>query len=175
MPLTWDTLLEIQAESRAEAIPLTEAMLEWDEQAIRQHFESLSQSNLAAACESCDLSTESSIDPHKKGLVLVARRIWDGLSDVCMESNDDSMLCVAVEGQTIVHAGSLSELPVAWRNSPRCDFGDSTIMPGLIDAHVHMEFDPCFPLHEQPPLDHEALMQRMQVSLLLCADSMACA
>ena len=36
------------------------------------------------------------------------------------------------------------------------------VTPGLIDAHVHIEFDPCFPLHEQPPLDEARQLRRMR-------------
>lgn len=96
-------------------------------------------------------------------MVLVARRLWDGVSDECLEAGPADSLCLALDHGRIAYAGSLAALSAQWSAVERKDFGDCTIMPGLIDAHVHMESDPCFPLHDQPRLDEEALLKRMQV------------
>jgi hypothetical protein len=107
------------------------------------------------ACEKSDASTSS------ERQLLIASRIWDGLSDVCMEADAGDRLCVAVERSRITFVGSITELPLAHRQDPQYDYGDCTIMPGLIDAHVHLEMDPCFGLHGQPLLAEAELLRRM--------------
>jgi imidazolonepropionase-like amidohydrolase len=46
---------------------------------------------------------------------------------------------LVVEGDRIVHIGALSE---AYRHHPRVDGTGLTVMPGLIDAHVHLSMAP---------------------------------
>lgn len=71
-------------------------------------------------------------------------------------------MCVVVVGETIEYAGAFGELPTKWAELPQHEFGDATIMPGLIDAHVHMEFDPAYALHAQPALSQAETVRRMQ-------------
>lgn len=48
--------------------------------------------------------------------------------------------CVVVENGTIAWVGSLADLPEPYRDRPR-QHVSGTIMPGLIDTHVHLGFD----------------------------------
>ncbi|KAL1526708.1 hypothetical protein AB1Y20_015408 [Prymnesium parvum] len=160
MPLTWERLLELQAENYAEDLPLSPSMLQWDEAAARRHFEHPTDVAFAMDDLSCQLSAAAE-GPSEDDQLLIARRIWDGLSDVCMEAADGS-LCVVLRRGRIGFAGHLSDLPPQFECVARVDYGECTIMPGLIDAHVHLESDPCFPLHGQPPLADAALLQAMQ-------------
>jgi len=72
-------------------------------------------------------------------------------------------MCVAVLGELIAFVGSLAELPAELARLNRVDYGDATIMPGLIDAHVHIEFDPRYGLHDQPELSVSQHDRQMQV------------
>ncbi len=48
---------------------------------------------------------------------------------------------VVVGDRTVDWAGAAAGLPVRYAALPRTDYPDSTIMPGLIDSHVHLGFD----------------------------------
>ena len=79
-------------------------------------------------------------------------------------------MCVAVAGETIAYAGARSGLPARYAELPQHEFGDATIMPGLIDCHVHIEFDPGHALHSQPTLsqaEHTRQMQARARSMVL--------
>ncbi|WP_435122472.1 amidohydrolase family protein [Micromonospora tulbaghiae] len=58
---------------------------------------------------------------------------------------DDELLtpdaAVAVVGRRILWAGPRAELPEVLRGLDECDLGGLTLLPGLIDAHVHLAFD----------------------------------
>eukprot|EP00966_Prymnesium_polylepis_P191873 4446317-Prymnesium_polylepis.1 len=79
MVLTWDRLLQLQAELRAEDVALSPSMLEWDERRAIHYFQhpdevgGFDAASAAAASAAHDW-------------LLVAPRIWDGLSDVCMQA-----------------------------------------------------------------------------------------
>ncbi|CAE6957522.1 unnamed protein product [Symbiodinium natans] len=80
--------------------------------------------------------------------------LWDGSSEEASPRQ-----CVIVRGQRIVRVCSVQEavdldLPV--EHYPGC-----TVMPGLIDAHVHMEFSEHFPLHQQPEFTAMQLREAM--------------
>ena len=55
-------------------------------------------------------------------------RLWDGVADAYADANS-----IAVEGEVIVGVG---------RDLPGEDCAGLTVVPGLIDAHVHMVLDP---------------------------------
>ena len=57
-------------------------------------------------------------------------RLWDGVADAYAEANS-----IAVEGETIAHIG---------RDLDGEDCGGMAVVPGLIDAHVHMVLDPAY-------------------------------
>jgi imidazolonepropionase-like amidohydrolase len=48
---------------------------------------------------------------------------------------------VVVGDGTVDWAGPAAELPPQFAATPRSDYPDSTILPGLIDSHVHLGFD----------------------------------
>ena len=48
---------------------------------------------------------------------------------------------VVIGERTVDWAGPAGALPAEYAALPRTDYPDSTIMPGLIDSHVHLGFD----------------------------------
>src|SRR5919204_1700304 len=48
---------------------------------------------------------------------------------------------VVVGDRTVDWAGPAAALPAEYAALPRADYPDSTILPGLIDSHVHLGFD----------------------------------
>lgn len=69
-----------------------------------------------------------------------AERVFDGLSDEIMRDG-----VVVVEEGRIVEIASAKATPAV---SELMDLGDATIMPGLIDAHVHLVWSACGMPHE---------------------------
>src|SRR5216684_6584876 len=65
-----------------------------------------------------------------KAIVLKAARLFDGTSDTIIRNG-----AVIVQGNRIVSAGVNLAIPV---NAQVIDLGDVTLLPGLIDAHVHL-------------------------------------
>jgi hypothetical protein len=119
----------------------------------------------ALVCEACSALLGGCDDCDKVDqppLLVVARRLWDGLSDTCVEG--DCGVCVAVVDGRIKFAGLVEHLPEHLRVPAEVYFGDAdtTLMPGLIDSHVHIEFDPLHGLHTQPRMSEEALMNAMR-------------
>src|ERR1700734_3392432 len=50
---------------------------------------------------------------------------------------------VVIAEHAVGWAGPAASLPAAYAELPRTDYPDSTIMPGLIDSHVHLGFAGC--------------------------------
>ena len=48
---------------------------------------------------------------------------------------------VVIGGRTVSWAGPAPALPAEYRTLPRTEYPGSTVMPGLIDSHVHLGFD----------------------------------
>lgn len=48
---------------------------------------------------------------------------------------------VGIEGDRIAWVGPVSDMPPDVQHAETVDLGDATILPGLIDAHVHLGFD----------------------------------
>ena len=65
-----------------------------------------------------------------KAIVLRAARMFDGTSDSIIQHGT-----VVVQGNRIVAAGGSVAIPV---DAQVIDLGDVTLLPGLIDAHVHL-------------------------------------
>lgn len=90
--------------------------------------------------------------------ILVAARL---LTDATAPLIHDAIVCV--EGDTITYAGSRSSAP-GWASTAEMitDLGDTTLMPGLVDCHVHLCLDPAseVDLNTMSP-DHEALRRLM--------------
>lgn len=83
------------------------------------------------------------------------------LTDASSPLIHDAMVCV--EGDTITYAGPRSSAP-AWASTAETvtDLGDTTVMPGLIDCHVHLCLDPeSDTVLTEMSSDHEALRQLM--------------
>lgn len=80
---------------------------------------------------SCVAQTAASA-PH--AIVLHAARVLDVASGHIVSPGE-----VLVEGERIVAAGAHVERPL---NAQIIDLGDTTLMPGLIDAHVHLFLHP---------------------------------
>ncbi|MGI8312771.1 amidohydrolase family protein [Saccharopolyspora hattusasensis] len=90
--------------------------------------------------------------------ILVAARL---LTDATAPLINDAVVCA--EGDTITYAGPRSSAP-SWASTAEAvtDLGDTTLMPGLIDCHVHLCLDPASDadLNEMSS-DHEALRRLM--------------
>jgi len=65
-----------------------------------------------------------------KPIVLRAARLFDGTSDNIIRNG-----VVVVQGNRIVAAGANVDVPA---NAQVIDLGDATLLPGLIDSHVHL-------------------------------------
>jgi len=63
-------------------------------------------------------------------IVLRAARLFDGTSDNVIRNG-----VVVVQGNRIVAAGANVDVPA---NAQVIDLGDATLLPGLIDSHVHL-------------------------------------
>ena len=63
-------------------------------------------------------------------IVLRAARLFDGTSDTVIRNG-----VVVVQGNHIVAAGANIDVPA---NAQVIDLGDATLLPGLIDSHVHL-------------------------------------
>lgn len=68
------------------------------------------------------------------GLLLRNARLIDGVADTPVEGTD-----VLIQGDRIVEVGKGLSQPTG---AQVIDIGGRTLMPGFIDAHVHMTFDP---------------------------------
>jgi imidazolonepropionase-like amidohydrolase len=66
--------------------------------------------------------------------VLTAPRVMTGAETV----TDGA---VVIEDQSIVWVGTAGELPPTYALLPRTGYPDATILPGLIDSHVHLGFN----------------------------------
>jgi imidazolonepropionase-like amidohydrolase len=66
--------------------------------------------------------------------VLAAPRVMTG---------DETVIdgAIVIGDRTVDWAGSAVALPAQYQRLPRTDYPDSTIMPGLIDCHVHLGLD----------------------------------
>ena len=67
---------------------------------------------------------------------LAAKRVLAGPDLSCI---DDGV--VVLDGTTISWVGARAGLPDEYADSEVKDLGDATLLPGLIDAHVHLAFD----------------------------------
>jgi len=65
-----------------------------------------------------------------KPIVIRAARLFDGRSETLVSNG-----AVVVQGNRIVSAGTNLAIPA---NAQVIDLGDATLLPGLIDAHVHL-------------------------------------
>jgi imidazolonepropionase-like amidohydrolase len=68
--------------------------------------------------------------PAPKHIALTAAHLFDGKSDTLLDH-----ATVLIEGNRIVAVGKDLQVPA---DAQRIDLGDATLLPGLIDAHVHL-------------------------------------
>src|SRR5215813_12940266 len=68
-----------------------------------------------------------------KSYVLKAAHLYDGKSDQLTSPG-----LIVVEDQTIVGVGAKARVPAG---AEVIDFGDATLLPGLMDAHTHLTFE----------------------------------
>src|SRR6266702_4801006 len=86
---------------------------------------------LAIAIASIVVSAQS---PPPRPIVLHAARMLDVAGGTIVSPGE-----VLIEGERIIAVGSRIDRPV---NAEIVDLGDRTLMPGLIDAHVHLFLHP---------------------------------
>lgn len=68
-------------------------------------------------------------------MLITADRVWDGLSAGPVERG-----FVLVEGSVIVAVGRQADLGSAVAADQRIDLPGATVLPGLVNAHVHLTF-----------------------------------
>jgi imidazolonepropionase-like amidohydrolase len=88
-----------------------------------------------------------------------AARVFDGVSEHATEDG-----AVLVEDGRIASVGSVADLPAG---AEITDLGDATILPGLIDAHVHLVWSASAEPHEVVERESRAL------TALRCANNAA--
>jgi imidazolonepropionase-like amidohydrolase len=88
-----------------------------------------------------------------------AARVFDGVSEHAIEDG-----AVLVEDGRIASVGSVADLPAG---AEITDLGDATILPGLIDAHVHLVWSASAEPHEVVERESRAL------TALRCANNAA--
>ncbi|MBV8115311.1 MAG: amidohydrolase family protein [Silvibacterium sp.] len=86
------------------------------------------------AANACAIVTAQPASPDHHATVLHASRLLDVSAGSIVSPGE-----VLIEGDRIVAAGASVERPVG---SQVIDLGDATLMPGLIDAHIHLFLHP---------------------------------
>lgn len=120
----------------------------------------------AVICEACSaliggVCNVCGDDGDADKFLISGRRLWDGFSDSCL----DGAAVVAVVNGKVAYAGLMEYIPAHLASLPTLlDFSgiDCTMMPGLIDSHVHLEFSQHHSLHEQPRQSAVELMAKME-------------
>jgi imidazolonepropionase-like amidohydrolase len=85
---------------------------------------------VAAFVFSLSFAANAQQPPAGKTIVLKAARLWDGKSDAVVTPG-----VVVISGGKIQAAGSSAQIPAG---AEVIDLGDATLLPGFMDAHVHM-------------------------------------
>ena len=70
-------------------------------------------------------------DPHDTATTYTAARLYDGTATDLIADG-----AVSVVGESIVYVGPAAGAPAG----ERVELGDATLLPGLIDTHVHLTF-----------------------------------
>jgi imidazolonepropionase-like amidohydrolase len=85
---------------------------------------------VAALVFSSSFAANAQQPPAGKTIVLKAARLWDGKSDAVVTPG-----VVVISGGRIQATGSSAQIPAG---AEVIDLGDATLLPGFMDAHVHM-------------------------------------
>ena len=87
---------------------------------------------LATLVLSCFVSASRGQGSDKAERILFNAKVFTGVPDHPYAE------AVAIRGDKIVAVGSLAEvLQVAGKSAERVDLGGKTLLPGLIDSHIH--------------------------------------
>jgi imidazolonepropionase-like amidohydrolase len=119
---------------------------------------------LAAAPTAARAQTEGSVS-NAHPIVLHAARLFEVVAGRIVSPGE-----VLVEGDRIKAAGTSVPHPAG---AKVIDLGDETLMPGLIDAHVHLFLHPAPPSEGMQTVDESAPQRTIQATLAAKADLMA--
>jgi 5-methylthioadenosine/S-adenosylhomocysteine deaminase len=73
---------------------------------------------------------------------------------------------IAIEGQTILTVGPVSEVEAAYPDAPVTHFRDSVILPGLVNAHSHLELTVMRGFLENQENDFFAWLRKLTIARL---------
>ena len=77
---------------------------------------------------------------------------------------------IAIEGQTILDVGPLAVVEAAFPDAPIAHFRDSAILPGLVNAHSHLELTVMRGFLESEESDFFAWLRKLTVARLAMTD-----
>ena len=93
-------------------------------------------------------------------LLIQGARLWDGTGAAPVQGVD-----VRVEGERITQVGP--DLPVP-EGATVIDGAGATLLPGLIDSHVHLSMDPGAAWRQDTLQEHTELLRRSMAAYLAC-------
>ena len=73
---------------------------------------------------------------------------------------------IAIEGQTILAVGPISEIKASFPDAPVTHFGDSAILPGFVNAHSHLELTVMRGFLENEEGDFFAWLRKLTIARL---------
>lgn len=111
------------------------------------------------------MSTANSIDSSSRFL-LRASRVFTATSTDAADAVSDGV--VEVNDGRIGYVGPAASLPqeLAAASVPTLDYGDATLMPGMVDAHCHITLTGDGSTYEEQVLDPDEMLSLISVSNL---------
>src|SRR2546425_4240330 len=82
---------------------------------------------------------------------------------------------LAIDGSTIVAVGPRGEIVSAFPNSPIEDFGQAAILPGLVNAHSHLELTVMRGFLEREESDFFAWLRKLTLARAAMTPTEICA